>query len=96
MRFLSELIAWIAGPWAVSLVSSWLVLPAIVVLVGLPSVFSTPNDKRNVVVSTPGLMRVGIELLLYSVAIVAAEFLCFLSHRYCMAYPIRKMTRNAK
>jgi hypothetical protein len=74
LRFLSELIAWVAGPWAITLVSSWLVLPAIVLLVGLPGVFSTINDKRNVIVPTPGPVRVGIELFLYSVAIIAPWF----------------------
>ena len=74
LRFLTELIAWVAGPWALSLVSGWLVLPAVAVLVGLPSVFSTRNDKRQVVVGTPGPIRLGIELLLYSVALIAPWF----------------------
>jgi len=74
LRFISELIAWIAGPWAVALISTWLVLPAIILLVGLPSVFSTTNDKRHVVVPTPGPARVGIELFLYAVAIIAPWF----------------------
>ena len=74
LRFLTELIAWVAGPWALSLVSGWLVLPAVAVLLGLPSVFSTRNDKRQVVVSTPGPIRVGIELLLYAVALIAPWF----------------------
>ena len=71
LRFLTELIDWVAGPWALSLISGWLVVPSVVVLVGLPSVFSTRNDKRQVVVATPGPIRVGIELLLYVVALIA-------------------------
>ncbi len=71
LRFLSELIAWIAGPWAVALLSNWLVLPALFLLVLLPAVFSTQNDKRQIIVSTPGPIRIGIEVLLYSVAAVA-------------------------
>lgn len=74
LRFLTELIAWVAGPWALSLVSGWLVLPAVAVLMGLPSAFSTRNDKRQVVVTTPGPIRVGIELLLYVVALIAPWF----------------------
>ena len=74
LRFLSELIAWIAGPWAMALLSNWLILPSLVFLVGLPAVFSTLNDKRQVVVSTPGAVRVGIELFLYSVAAIAPWF----------------------
>ncbi len=71
LRFGVEIIAWVAGPWYISRVSSWLVIPAIIVLVGLPAVFSTINDKRHVVVPTRGSMRVFIELLLYFVAAVA-------------------------
>ena len=71
LRFLSELIAWVAGPWAVALISTWLIIPTLVILVGLPAVFSTRNDKHQVVVPTPGIIRVGIELLLYSVAAIA-------------------------
>jgi hypothetical protein len=74
LRFLTELIAWIAGPWAASLYSNWLVVPVIVLLVGLPSIFSTLNDKNTVVVPTPGGIRVVIEFLLYSVAAVAPWF----------------------
>lgn len=46
----------------------WLIVPVLVLLVGLPGVFSTPNDKRKVVIATPGPVRVGIEMLIYSVA----------------------------
>ena len=75
LRFLTELIAWVAGPWAASPVSNWLVVPTVVLLVGLPAVFSTPNDKNTVVVPTPGAIRVVIEFLLYSVAAVAPWFI---------------------
>lgn len=74
LRFLTEVIAWVAGPWAASLYSNWLVVPTIVLLVGLPSIFSTTNDKNTVVVPTPGGIRVVIEFLLYSVAAVAPWF----------------------
>lgn len=74
LRFLTEVIAWVAGPWAASLYSNWLVVPTIVVLVGLPSVFSTTGDKNMVLVPTPGGIRVAIEFLLYSVAAVAPWF----------------------
>ena len=74
LRFLSELIAWVAGPWAVALFSTWLVLPALALLVALPAVFSTRNDKRTIVVSTPGPVRVALEVLLYTVAVIAPLF----------------------
>ena len=68
LRFLTELIAWTAGPWLAAGVSKWLILPTLLVLVGLPAVFSTSGDKKNVVVPTPGPVRVAIELGLYAVA----------------------------
>ena len=71
LRFGTELIAWIAGPWAAGAYSAWLIVPALAVLVGLPSVFSTPGDKNVVVVPTPGPLRVLIELFIYSVALLA-------------------------
>lgn len=74
LRFLSELICWVAGPWAIGVVSKWLILPAVLVLVGLPSVFSTVNDKRSVVIPTPGPIRVTLEFGLYLVAMVAPWF----------------------
>lgn len=74
LRFLSELITWIAGPWAAAQISPWLVLPAIIILMGPPALFSTPNDKRMIVVPTPGPIRVVIELLLYCVAAIAPWF----------------------
>jgi hypothetical protein len=70
---LTEVIAWVAGPWAASLCSNWLIVPTIVLLVGLPSIFSTTNDKNMVVVPTPGGIRVGIEFLLYAVAAIAQD-----------------------
>ncbi len=71
LRFLAELIAWVAGPWAAAQASRWLVVPVVVGLLVLPGVFSTPNDKRNVVVPTPGPIRILIELALFSVAAAA-------------------------
>lgn len=71
LRFLSELIAWIAGPWTVGLLSGWLIVPTLILLVGLPSVFSTPGDKRTIIVSTAGPVRILIEMLQYAVAAIA-------------------------
>ena len=69
-----EVIAWVAGPWAAGRVALWLAIPALVLLVGLPSVFSTSGDKRQVVVPTPGPLRAALELLLHVIAIVAPWF----------------------
>jgi hypothetical protein len=72
LRFAVELIAWVAGTWAAAQWSIWLAVPALLVLVGLPSVFSTPGDKSQVVVATPGPVRVLLELALYAVAVAGA------------------------
>lgn len=74
LRFGAELIAWVAGPWLAYSWSGWALVPALVTLVALPGVFSTPGDKNNVVVPTPGPIRLLIELLLYSVAAIAPWF----------------------
>ena len=75
LRFVAENIAWIAGPWSVASVSAWLVLPAVLILVGVPSVFSTPGDKKLIIVATPGPQRFLIELALHVVAVVAVWIL---------------------
>ena len=74
LRFLAEVIAWVAGPWAAAELTGrwWVAIPAAVVLVGVVSVFSTPGDKRNVVVATPGPVRSAIELFMVVVAVAGA------------------------
>jgi hypothetical protein len=71
MRFAVEIIAWVAGPWVAGQQVLLMAVPAIIVLVGLPYVFSTKGDKKQVVVATPGTVRVLIELFLYAVALGA-------------------------
>ena len=45
-RFLTESIAWVSGPWATSLFHPLLAVAALVVLIGLPTVFTTKGDNR--------------------------------------------------
>jgi hypothetical protein len=71
LRFAVEIIAWVAGPWAAAQPAWWLFIPAAIVLIGLPAVFSTKGDKKQVVVATPGPVRVLIELGLHAVALAA-------------------------
>lgn len=70
LRFLAEVIAWTAGTWAAASISPWLAIPALVILVGLPAIFSTPGDKKQIIVATPGPLRVLLEYALYVVAVV--------------------------
>ncbi|MBQ12162.1 MAG: hypothetical protein CMJ45_11510 [Planctomyces sp.] len=72
LRFLVEVIAWVSGPWAAGQLSVWLIVPALIVLMGLPSVFSTRGDKRQIIVATPGPLRVLLEIVLHVVAIAGA------------------------
>ena len=75
LRFLVEMIAWVAGPWAAAkLLGWWAILPAAIVLVGVPAVFSTPGDKHQVIVPTPGAIRYSLEVDLAIVAAVSAWY----------------------
>ena len=69
-RFLSEIIAWIAGSWAAGLIHPAFAMVALVVLVGLPTVFTTKSDKRHMVVDTPEPGRVLVEMVQYLVAAI--------------------------
>ncbi|MHA6617410.1 hypothetical protein [Pseudonocardia sp. DLS-67] len=72
-RFLSELAAWVAAPWAASRVSVVLAVVVLVVLLALPAAFNVPGDKHKIggrAVSGP--VRIGIELLLFASAVVGA------------------------
>lgn len=74
LRFVVEVTAWIVGPWAVasSTGSAWTAVLSAAVLIGLSSVFSTPGDKNNIIVATPGPLRLAIELFTIAVAVVGA------------------------
>ena len=77
-RFAVEAVAWVAGPWAVASVTGlgWkAALPAAAVLIGIPAVFSTPGDKNQVMVPTPGRARLMfVEAPLHAVALAAPAF----------------------
>src|SRR5437762_904364 len=74
LRFLTELVAWLATPWALA---SWSVPAAVVgviVLIGLPTVFATPGDKARPVVAVPGPVTIALVLVQLAAAVVAAWF----------------------
>ena len=66
--------AWIAGPWAAAELtgSAWAIIPALAVLMGLPSLFNTPGDKQFTGIATPGPLRILIEMFLLGVAVASA------------------------
>lgn len=71
-RFAVEIIAWVAGPWAVAQINVWLAIPTAIILMAIPGIFSTTGDKKKVVVAISGRKRVRIEFMLQIVAIVGA------------------------
>jgi hypothetical protein len=73
-RFVIEVVAWIAGPWAAAdmLGSRWWALPTAVVLVALPALLNTPGDKKITGIPTPGPIRILIEMLLLLSAVAGA------------------------
>jgi hypothetical protein len=73
LRFLAELIAWVATPWALWPHSPILAVAAVVLLIALPAVFGTPGDKPGgVLVPAPGAVTVLLVLLQLVAAAVAA------------------------
>jgi hypothetical protein len=72
LRFSTELIAWVATPWALAPYSIPLAVASVVVLIGLPSVFQTPGDKPRVVVAVPGVVTILLVLLQLVAAVVAS------------------------
>ncbi|MFJ4513914.1 hypothetical protein [Streptomyces sp. NPDC088816] len=72
LRFGAELVAWVATPWALSKYSWVLAVLAVVVLIGLPTVFSTPGDKTQVIIPVPGTVTILLVLLQLAAAVIAA------------------------
>ncbi|MFI1921302.1 MULTISPECIES: hypothetical protein [unclassified Streptomyces] len=72
LRFASELVAWVATPWALSRYSWPYAVLAVVVLIGLPTVFSTPGDKKQVIIPVSGTVTVLLVLLQLAAATIAA------------------------
>jgi hypothetical protein len=72
LRFATELIAWVATPWALAGQSRLLAALSVVVLIDLPTVLSTPGDKANVIVAVPGWATILLVLLQLTAAVAAA------------------------
>ncbi|MCK2216833.1 hypothetical protein MF672_024000 [Actinomadura sp. ATCC 31491] len=71
-RFATELVAWVATPWALAPHSVVLAVLSVVLLIGLPTVFATPGDKRQVIVAVPGAVTVALVALQLVAAVAAA------------------------
>ncbi|MEV6172396.1 hypothetical protein AB0L99_29825 [Streptomyces sp. NPDC051954] len=71
-RFATELVAWVATPWALAGYSWLLAALSVVVLIGLPTVFTTPGDKAHGIVPVPGPVTILLVLLQLAAAVVCA------------------------
>ena len=74
VRFLAEIFAWVLTPWALAPHSVVLDVVAVVLLIGIPTVFGTPGDRPNVMVPVPGPVTIAINCLEFAAAVVAAWF----------------------
>ena len=75
LRFLTELIAWIATPWALWPHSIPLAIGAVLLLIVPPAIFSTPCDRPggDTPVAVPGIVTI-LMLLSHLVAATAAAW----------------------
>ncbi|MFI5861677.1 hypothetical protein [Streptomyces sp. NPDC051546] len=72
LRFATELCAWVAAPWALAGWSVTAAVASVVLLIALPTVFSTPGDKAQVIVAVPGGVTIALVLLQLVVAVAAS------------------------
>ncbi|MER6121026.1 hypothetical protein [Streptomyces sp. NPDC001743] len=72
MRFATELVAWVATPWVLAGHSWLLAVLSVLVLVGLPTLFSTPGDKTAVLIAVPGWVTILLVLLQLAAAVVSS------------------------
>ncbi|MFI1105088.1 hypothetical protein [Streptomyces melanogenes] len=72
LRFATELVAWVATPWALASHSWLLAALSVLALIGLPTLFSTPGDKANVIIAVPGWVTILLVLLQLTAAVVSS------------------------
>lgn len=76
LRVASQLVAWVATPWALG-PHSWLLATAsVMVLIGLPTLFSTPGDTGDVIgdviIEVSGPITILLLLLELAAAVVSS------------------------
>jgi hypothetical protein len=74
LRVLTELVAWVATPWALWHVSIWLAVVSVVILIGLPSVISTPGDKPKTSVAVPGWVTIVLVVMELAAAVISSWY----------------------
>lgn len=100
LRFLTELIAWVAVPWALWPHSPVLAIGAVLLLIGLPAVFSTPGDRPSgdTLVAVPGIVTILLVLLQLVAACAAAWavwpwWVAALVTALCVVVPVTEQPR---
>lgn len=72
LRFAVELVAWVSTPWALAGHSWLLAALSVVLLIGLPTCFSTPGDKASVIIAVPGWVTILLVLLQLAAAVTSS------------------------
>ncbi|WP_373428640.1 hypothetical protein [Streptomyces sp. B1I3] len=75
VRVAAEVIAWVCTPWALWPHSVPLAIGAVLLLIGLPAVFSTPGDRpgADAPVAVPGIVTI-LLVVLHLVAAAASAW----------------------
>lgn len=100
LRFLTELIAWVATPWALWSHSPVLAVGAVVLLIGLPALLSTPGDRPggDMAIPVPGIVTILLVLIQLAAATTAAWMIwpgwaATAVTALCLAVPITEQPR---
>ncbi|GAA4633204.1 hypothetical protein GCM10023196_069870 [Actinoallomurus vinaceus] len=72
LRFATEIVAWVATPWALAGHSVLLAVVADVILIGLPTILATPGDKATVIIPVPGYVTVAMVVLQLAAAAISS------------------------
>jgi hypothetical protein len=78
LRSTSELVAWVATPWALAAFSPLLAIVVAVLLICLSSLFGTAGDRgysAPAIVAVPGAATIGSVILQFAAAVVSAWYL---------------------
>ncbi|WP_019929915.1 hypothetical protein [Nocardia sp. BMG111209] len=74
LRFLTELIGWVATPWALASASIVLSAVSVIVLIGLPAVIGTPGDRPSPV-AVPGAVTITMMVVEFAAAAISVWFI---------------------
>jgi hypothetical protein len=75
LSVVTELIAWVTVPWGLAHHSVVWSVVSLLVLIGLPAVFGTPGDKKQVMVAVPGVVTIAFMVMQLAGAVWGAEMM---------------------